>query len=254
MNNDWYANFEIDEFYVEETGSTNSDLLGYAHSHRITRPRLLCARHQTAGRGTHGREWKSLGKALTFSIAIPIDGDLKNWVGVTLAVGVSIAKMYQSFDVPAKVKWPNDILLFDKKLSGILIEVTQDIDKKWVLIIGVGTNCVRECHEELEIGYGVSFLSDVIKVDDLRLWQTRISQAILSAVTQMGKNGLVSICSTWDTISAYPNETVWVMEEGKPSYQAILKGIDNQGCLLIQTSNGVKSLMSGTISLRKVNK
>lgn len=254
MNNDWQENFEIDEIYVEQTGSTNSDLLNYAHSHRITRPRLLCARYQTAGRGTHGREWKKIGQSLTFSIAVPIQGDLKSWVGVTLAVGVSIAQMYQSFDIPAKVKWPNDILLFNKKLSGILIEATQDIDKNWILVIGVGTNCVRDSEEDVDIGYGVSFLSDAVKVEDLTLWQKRISRAILSAVVQMSKNGLTSTCMTWDKISAYPNETVWVMEEGKPSYQATLKGIDNQGCLLIETSNGVKSLMSGTISLRNVNK
>lgn len=244
-------NCVIEECFVEETGSTSTDLLNYVKSHSVLTPRLLFAHRQTAGRGTRGRKWQNLGESLTFSIAIPISGELNNWAGVTLAIGVAIAKTYQRMGVPALVKWPNDILLKGKKLSGILVEVAQDLDKKWVLVIGVGVNCIRNDSINDETDYGVAFLSDATKISNKMDWLKPISHSILLAVSQMAKEGLKPTRESWATISAYSDELVWVLEENGPSYQARVKTIDDMGCLVVETESGIKSLVSGTISLRK---
>lgn len=170
---------------------------------------------------------------------------------MTLAIGVAIAKTYQRMGVPALVKWPNDILLKGKKLSGILVEVAQDLDKKWVLVIGVGVNCIRNDSINDETDYGVAFLSDATKISNKMDWLKPISHSILLAVSQMAKEGLKPTRESWATISAYSDELVWVLEENGPSYQARVKTIDDMGCLVVETESGIKSLVSGTISLRK---
>ena len=90
-----FENCVIEEHFVEQTGSTSTDLLNYVKGHVVETPRLLCAHRQTAGRGTRGRKWQNLGESLTFSIAIPITGEINNWAGVTLAIGVAFAKTYR---------------------------------------------------------------------------------------------------------------------------------------------------------------
>lgn len=246
-----FENCVIEEHFVEQTGSTSTDLLNYVKGHVVETPRLLCAHRQTAGRGTRGRKWQNLGESLTFSIAIPITGEINNWAGVTLAIGVAIAKTYRLLGVPALVKWPNDILLNGKKLSGILVEVAQDLDKKWVLVIGVGVNCIRNGSINDETDYGVAFLSDAVSISNKKDWLRAISQSIFLAVTQMAKEGLKPTRESWATISAYSNELVWVFDENGPSYQARVKTIDDMGCLVVETESSIKSLVSGTISLRK---
>lgn len=242
----------IEGVFVEETGSTNSDLLNYVRTHFVTRPVLLCANRQTNGRGTRGKNWLQLGESLTFSLAIPVKGNITDWMGVTLAVGVGIAHALRNHGVPAQVKWPNDILLYGKKLSGILVETIQDKNKQLVFVIGVGINCVRQLSEKIdEVGYGVAFLTDATEVKNKMDWLEPICSAILSAIMQMETKGLGPTRESWDKISAYLNEPIWIYEEGCPAYQAMIRTIDSSGKLIVETENGLKSLISGTISLRK---
>ncbi|MBV8635977.1 MAG: biotin--[acetyl-CoA-carboxylase] ligase, partial [Burkholderiaceae bacterium] len=125
---------------VAETGSTNADLLAAAA--QLREATLLIAENQTAGRGRAGRSWQSEpGATLTFSLAWKFDLPPQALVGLPLAVGTVIAETLARFDVDAKLKWPNDVLLGRDKMAGVLIETAPFAqgDSIWA-VIGIGIN------------------------------------------------------------------------------------------------------------------
>jgi BirA family transcriptional regulator, biotin operon repressor / biotin---[acetyl-CoA-carboxylase] ligase len=121
---------------VASTGSTNADLL----TRGGPEGQVLVAEEQTAGRGRAGRTWVSLpGASLTFSVLLrpaSVPSASRGWL--TLLTGVAIAVAVRSVaDVPAVLKWPNDVLIGDRKLAGILAEQSPDGS---AVVVGVGLN------------------------------------------------------------------------------------------------------------------
>lgn len=125
---------------VEETGSTNADLLARAGAGEDIDGAVLLTEHQRSGRGRHGRQWFTPPHAqLALSIgvdagAIPVSG----WGWVPLATGVAVVDaLAESLGVGAGLKWPNDVLVGGGKLAGILAEVAAP---KPVIVVGLGLN------------------------------------------------------------------------------------------------------------------
>jgi BirA family transcriptional regulator, biotin operon repressor / biotin---[acetyl-CoA-carboxylase] ligase len=121
---------------VESTGSTNADLLPRGGPEG----QVLVAEEQTAGRGRAGRTWVSLpGASLTFSVLLrptPVPSASRGWL--PLLTGVAVAAAVRSTaDVAAVLKWPNDVLVGDRKLAGILAEQSPSED---TVVVGVGLN------------------------------------------------------------------------------------------------------------------
>jgi BirA family biotin operon repressor/biotin-[acetyl-CoA-carboxylase] ligase len=121
---------------VASTGSTNADLLARGGPEG----QVLVAEEQTAGRGRAGRTWVSLpGASLTFSVLVrptSVPPAARGWL--PLLTGVAVADAVRSAaGVAAVLKWPNDVLVGDRKLAGILAEQSPPGD---AVVIGVGLN------------------------------------------------------------------------------------------------------------------
>jgi len=121
---------------VASTGSTNADLLARGGPEG----QVLVAEEQTAGRGRAGRTWVSLpGASLTFSMLlrpVSVPPAARGWL--PLLTGVAVAAAVRSAtDVAATLKWPNDVLVGDRKLAGILAEQSPAGD---AVVVGVGLN------------------------------------------------------------------------------------------------------------------
>jgi BirA family biotin operon repressor/biotin-[acetyl-CoA-carboxylase] ligase len=121
---------------VASTGSTNADLIarGGPEGH------VLVAEEQTAGRGRMGRTWVSVpGASLTFSVLLrpsSVPPTQRGWL--PLLTGVAVASAVRSLTgVSALLKWPNDVLVGDRKLAGILAEQSPDGS---AVVVGVGLN------------------------------------------------------------------------------------------------------------------
>ena len=128
--------------------STNTELMRRARAGQ-TEPTLLVAEQQTAGRGRLGRVWQSdVGASLMLSLGLPMAP--RDWSGLSLAVGVSVAESLQPVlpplgaNQPARVglKWPNDLWLHRAKLAGILVETAQGARSGECpyVVVGVGIN------------------------------------------------------------------------------------------------------------------
>ena len=114
---------------LDSVDSTNSALMAAAMTGAADGT-VLCAEHQGAGRGRRGRQWHAvLGGSLTFSVLWRFDNGLQSLAGLSLAVGLAIARAVNRHSRhTARLKWPNDVLVDYRKLAGILVEVQGDMN------------------------------------------------------------------------------------------------------------------------------
>jgi len=138
---------------VEETGSTNADLLAEARS-GAGEGLVLVAEAQASGRGRMGRRWISPPRrALTFSVLLrpAVPAGLLGWLPLLAGVAVASA-LEQTAGVDARLKWPNDVLADDAKIAGILAE-------RWgsAIVVGTGINVLQQ-RGELPVPTATSLL------------------------------------------------------------------------------------------------
>lgn len=132
--------------YVAETGSTNADL-AISGGEDLT---VLVAGSQTAGRGRAGREWSSPeGASLAVSILLRPKFDNLTWL--PLLAGLAMTRAVRRLGVNASLKWPNDVLVNERKISGVLSEL---VDGSTV-IVGAGLN-LAQAQAELPIANATS--------------------------------------------------------------------------------------------------
>ena len=123
--------------YLEQTGSTNRDLLD--RSSELPEFFVLATDHQTAGRGRMGRSWEAGPKSSIMASVLlrPSFNDPAGFGWLPLITALAITKALNTLGVSATVKWPNDVLVNSKKISGILAEASEDLK---VVVVGFGIN------------------------------------------------------------------------------------------------------------------
>jgi BirA family biotin operon repressor/biotin-[acetyl-CoA-carboxylase] ligase len=145
---------------VDRCTSTNTLL----REERSAGPALLAAELQTAGRGRHGRRWRSARDAgATFSIRRPMRCEQRRLAGLSVAVGISSARALRRLGARGvALKWPNDLMVNRRKLGGILIE-TRPASPGSVVIVGIGINCRAQPRFGARLGRGVAALDEVLQ-------------------------------------------------------------------------------------------
>ena len=236
---------------VDETGSTNADLLAALPS--LTGPMLLIARSQTAGRGRAGRSWLSApGKSLTFSLAWKFNLPVHALVGLPLAVGVSIAESLAMFNVQVKLKWPNDVLHEGRKLAGILIESagagSVPHDASWA-VTGIGINMALGESMVAEIGRPVASIPWLAELDQDMLMAT-LASGLAEALVQFEHEGLGAFTQRWNALHAYTGQPVMILDNGKLQHEGLAIGVDDVGRFLLDTPSGRRAIVAGDVSLR----
>jgi len=239
---------------VEETGSTNADLLGSLAE--LTSPTLLVAERQTSGRGRAGRTWYSApGASLTFSLAWKFDLPLHAMIGLPLVVGVAIADALAMFDVTVRLKWPNDVLFEGRKLAGVLIETSSASatnapmqQSNWA-VIGVGINMAVDAGLAESIGRPVAAIPWLAELDRDMLLATLLNQ-LAESLTQFERTGFGGFMERWNALHAYTGQPVVILDNGAVLHEGIALGVDATGRFLLDTQSGPVAIMAGDVSLR----
>ncbi len=126
---------------VELTASTQSDLIELVTQGRAQAGDVIVADFQSSGRGRLTRTFEAPpGSALLFSFYIKPSRDSSDWGWIPLIAGVSVAQTLS--EVNARVKWPNDILINEKKISGLIAQIADD-----GIVIGIGINVGMQVNE-----------------------------------------------------------------------------------------------------------
>jgi len=234
---------------VANTGSTNSDLLSRCAG--LTRPVMLAAEMQTAGRGRAGRSWLSeAGASLTFSVAWPFSQAPQALLGLPLAIGVALAQALSTLDIAVELKWPNDVLKNGKKLAGVLVETATHHQRTWA-VLGVGLNLLMPAELERQIGHPVADATWLAQMDRNKILAVLLAHLVHN-LQIFGAAGLAPFVEPWNALHAYFGQRVQIIDQGKILQQGIALGVNQQGCLLLQDESGVVSpVMVGDVSLRR---
>ncbi len=233
---------------VAETGSTNVDLL--ARASQLDSPVLRVAASQTAGRGRAGRSWQTApDAALLCSLAWPLHRPLHAVSGLTLMVGVVLARTLADFGLDVRLKWPNDVLLEGGKLAGILVETTPlpTGDGVWA-VIGMGINLTLPPMPS-EVFSSRAAQAPALLTQRNQVLATLLN-ALAAALPRFARHGLSPFIADWNQLHAHAGQDVVILDQGRPLHQGKAVGIDTTGRLILETSEGQVRVSAGDVSLR----
>ena len=218
-------------------------------------PHATCvaANVQTAGRGRRGRAWVSqLGASLTFSVLWRFESGAAALSGLSLAIGLGIARGLQQFGVDAQLKWPNDILVNNQKLAGVLIELQGDMDGPSTAVIGVGMNVRLNAQLRASIDQPATDLAQLGLEIDPNVLLGALLQQLQTVLQQFSQNGFASLRDEWQGFHAHQHQTVTILQANGNTQSGQCMGVTEDGTLLLQTLAGIQKFASGEVSLRGV--
>ena len=231
--------------------STNSVLARRMREGART-PELCTAEIQTAGKGRLGRRWVSgLGQSLVLSASWRFDAPAGGLSGLSLAVGVALVEALAAggFD-GVMLKWPNDLVVEDRKLAGILIEVSRSGSGSAACVAGVGFNLDLVPADSGRIDQPwTDFARGFGRVPVRSTLAAQVADALLDACEQFRDHGLAPFAARWRERDALHGRRVRVLSRGAP-IEGTARGIDGDGALLVEHSAGIVRCESGEVSVR----
>ncbi|QOV69070.1 bifunctional biotin--[acetyl-CoA-carboxylase] ligase/biotin operon repressor BirA [Citrobacter sp. BDA59-3] len=209
------------------------------------------AEYQQAGRGRRGRKWFSpFGANLYLSMYWRLEQGPAAAIGLSLVIGIIMAEVLQELGAEnVRVKWPNDLYLGDRKLAGILVELTGKTGDAAQIVIGAGINLAMRHAESDVINQGWVNLQEAGVVIDRNTLAVRLINELRVALQSFEQEGLSPWLSRWKKLDNFIDRPVKLII-GEREIFGISRGIDAQGALLLEQDGVIKPWMGGEISLR----
>lgn len=181
-------------------------------------PILIIARKQLKGRGRKGNDWENADQALACSFAFSLKKDHQNTSLLPLIAGYEFSSLYEEREV--FLKWPNDLIVDEKKIGGILVEKSKE-----VFVTGIGINYFWKSPNILSAG---SLFDEEVSYEHIneyaQIWATNYIESVDRGSFSL--EGYVEKCETIGKLIEYPQGRGWA------------KNINNDGSLLIEKEDG----------------
>jgi BirA family biotin operon repressor/biotin-[acetyl-CoA-carboxylase] ligase len=239
---------------VDEIESTSTRLLQLA-AEGAASGTCLAAEWQSSGRGRRGRPWvSSLGGSLTFSLLWRFERGAGHLGGLSLAVGEAVARALAESGVErVQVKWPNDVVADFRKLAGILVETSGEMQGPSVAVVGVGVN-YRLGERVLDrIDQPVTDVAQCSRAVASRSeLLARLLAALASTLDAFDQRGFAASRDAWRALHAYQGRRVRVLPGRDAPFDAEVVDVAPDGALVVSTPDGrTLNLSSAEISLRR---
>jgi BirA family biotin operon repressor/biotin-[acetyl-CoA-carboxylase] ligase len=239
----------IDTF--QSIASTNSWLLAQA-APAPGQCRVALAEHQSSGRGRLGRTWLSApGASLCLSVAFTLRKRSSEIAGLTLALATQVTQVLERTGATdVKIKWPNDLVLRDGKLGGILTELRSP-GSTVTVVAGLGLNLANrpELARWAEPGWAnrPASLSEAVAtpIDRVQL-AASIVDAWIEGVAQFEKHGFSPFEDAWNEHDYLRGKPVYY-GEGNNRQRGRVTGIDRDGALLVEHEGEQIRIIAGDI-------
>lgn len=244
------ANFPyLPIFAYDSISSTNE----YAKKMLATQPAPLAilAEHQTLGRGRRGRKWNSpYAQNLYLSYAWPVTRGMAQIDGLSLVAGLAVVRaVEQVVGTTAQLKWPNDVLINNAKVAGILLELVGDPADLCSVVIGIGVNLnMTSTNQAIDQEWTSLALETGKQVD-----RTQFAQSVLESLDvylEKQKNyGFSSLKNEWLSVHGWQGREV-VLSVGNELVQGRITGLGDKGEICLLVDGQERLFIGGELSLR----
>jgi BirA family biotin operon repressor/biotin-[acetyl-CoA-carboxylase] ligase len=241
---------------VDETASTNADLMSRARYCQFAQPVVRATDFQYEGRGRQGRPRLALPRhALLFSVGMPLTELPASLPSITLACGVALAECLQQRGVDVQLKWPNDLRVDGRKLGGILSELAVDDEARYTLVIGIGVNLhlepsARQAIDQPAIGLD-EVLPPTVVAAEREAWIGRLAAAILATLEVFSREGFGAFRARFNALMEGRGREVDVVEGGRVVVSGRLADADAYGRLLIDVGGAApRAITVGDVVFR----
>lgn len=238
-----------------ECSSSNDEIMALARQSADLAHKALCVAHfQTKGRGRQGRNWVNRqGECLMFSLGWAFDKPQYELGSLALVVALACRRALADIGLDVKIKWPNDLVVANDKLAGILIE-TARVENKTVAVIGIGINFVLPKEVENATSVQALFQTASKQGVSVKTLLNAVLAQLDALLNEYAQNGFASCVGEYDAANRDTDRPVLLLQEGRVVHEGVVKGVDAQGALRLQTDKGEKTIVSGEISLRPDNR
>ena len=238
-----------------ECSSSNDEIMALARQSADLAHKALCVAHfQTKGRGRQGRSWVNRqGECLMFSLGWTFDKPQYELGSLALVVALACRRALADIGLDVNIKWPNDLVVANDKLAGILIE-TARVENKTVAIIGIGINFVLPKEVENATSVQALFQTASKQGVSVKTLLNAVLAQLDALLSEYAQNGFASCVGEYDAANRDTDRPVLLLQEGRVVHEGVVKGVDAQGALRLLTDKGEKTIVSGEISLRPDNR
>jgi BirA family biotin operon repressor/biotin-[acetyl-CoA-carboxylase] ligase len=240
---------------LDTIDSTNAYVMRLAEHDCVTGT-VCTAEQQSAGRGRRGRLWVSpYASNLYVSLLWKFTQGAAALEGLSLAVGVAVARALGACDIPnVQLKWPNDVLYDSAKLGGILLEMNGDAAGNCWVVIGVGLNVAMP---KAAGGTIDQDWTDIKTITDNQYpgrnpLLAALLNELLPLVADFEQQGFAHWREEWQSLDALADAPV-MLHAGDAPLGGIARGVNARGALQLETSTGVQSVFGGEVSLRAMS-
>jgi BirA family transcriptional regulator, biotin operon repressor / biotin---[acetyl-CoA-carboxylase] ligase len=237
-------------------GSTNTELLSRANPPNGS-SEVLLAEYQTAGRGRRGRAWLAPpGGAICLSLSWTFRDVPADLGALGLVIGVCELRALQELGVTgAKLKWPNDVLVDERKLGGILIELRAESGGPACVVIGIGLNVALGAPLLAKIAETGITATDLVTAGLGDPSRNAVAGALVDScvrgLLEFERDGLRPFVENWRDADALQGKMVDVRGAIGEVTRGLARGVDLHGALLVETDDeGLKKFVSGDVSVR----
>lgn len=236
--------------WIHETiDSTNAEALRLI-ARGESAPFLVLAEQQTAGRGRRGRQWVSpFAENLYYSLVLRVEGGMRQLEGLSLVVGLAVMRTLQVFGLDAAgLKWPNDVLVGERKIAGILLELVGDPADVCHVVLGIGINVNMQSNDRVDQQW-TSMKREVGGSINRNRLVAQLNQQLQHELARHRRYGFAAFQEEWEQANLWQGRTVSLIA-GSNRIDGVMLGVDGLGALRLEVEGVEKSFSAGELSLR----
>lgn len=229
--------------------STNAEALRLVDAGQSA-PFLVLAEQQTSGRGRRGRKWISpFAQNVYYSLVLRIEEGLRQLEGLSLVVGLAVMQALRDSGVQgAALKWPNDVLVGQKKIAGILLELVGDPADICHVVLGIGINVNMRRADDVDQQWTSVQLETGLSVDR-NVLVAQLGLQLQDYLDRHRAGGFVALQQEWEQNHAWQGRSVSLIA-GVNQVDGVVLGVDRQGALRLSVDGVEKIYSGGELSLR----
>jgi BirA family transcriptional regulator, biotin operon repressor / biotin---[acetyl-CoA-carboxylase] ligase len=231
---------------LESCSSTNDEAARLARA-GASHGTVVIAERQTSGRGRDGRAWQSPVGGLYMSAVLRPPIPIVDVPPMTLAIGIGLCEAVRTTGAPAVLKWPNDLLVRERKLAGVLVEAQSQGNRLEAVIVGIGVNITGELPEAV-VETGITLAEAAGTTIDREAFVERMLAHVERWVDRYVSVGIEPIIPAWQermAVGLQARATV----DGAP-LTGCVAGLDADGALLLRDEDGnVHRVRSGDVEV-----